>query len=125
MAYCSLEDENSRVLEVPLWMLDVAACSKTAVSKLAFVSADSLRELKEILESARLQGPLPTTPETQHQYLQDAKGAEGAYRRSGGDRTNVRYLLVPSAIRAGQTCRPTFNRRRCRCWRSYSGSIEG
>src|SRR5437764_13073187 len=65
VAYCSLE-ENSRVLEVPLWMLDVAGCSKTRVSKLAFVSADSLRELKEILESARLQGQLPTTPKTQH-----------------------------------------------------------
>src|SRR3954453_171028 len=33
VAYCSLKDENSRVLEVPLWMLDVAACSKTRVSK--------------------------------------------------------------------------------------------
>src|SRR3954453_20097859 len=33
VAYCSLEDENSRVLEVPLWMLDVAGCSNTAVSK--------------------------------------------------------------------------------------------
>jgi hypothetical protein len=77
VAYCSLEDENSRVLEVPLWMLDVAACSKTALSKLAFVSAESLRELKEILESARLRAQLPATPETQHQYLQDAKGAEG------------------------------------------------
>ena len=32
MAYCSLEDENSRVLEVPLWMLDVAVCSKAAAS---------------------------------------------------------------------------------------------
>src|SRR5689334_16411871 len=41
VAYCSLEHENSRVLEVPLWMLDVAACSKTQVSKLGFVSADS------------------------------------------------------------------------------------
>src|SRR5438270_8337695 len=77
VAHCSLEDENSRVLEVPLWMLDVAACSKTALSNLAFVSADSLRELKEILESARLRAQLPTTPETQHQYLQDAKDAEG------------------------------------------------
>ena len=77
VAYCSLEYENSRVLEVPLWMLDVAACSKIRVSKLGFVSADSLRELKEILESARLRAQLPTTPETQHQYLQDAKGAEG------------------------------------------------
>ena len=77
VAYCSLEDENSRVLEVPLWMLDVAACSKSAVSKLGFVSADSLRELKEILESARLRAQPPTTPERQHQYLQDAKGAAG------------------------------------------------
>ena len=77
MAYCSLEDENSRVLEVPLWMLDVAACSKNKVSKLGFVSTDSLRELKEILESARLGAQARTTPETQHQYLQDAKGADG------------------------------------------------
>ena len=75
--YCSLEDENSRVLEVPLWMLDVAACAKTQVSKLGFVSTDSLRELKEILESARLGAQARATPETQHQYLQDAKGADG------------------------------------------------
>ena len=32
VAYCSLEDENGRVLEVPLWMLDLATCSKTQVS---------------------------------------------------------------------------------------------
>ena len=56
MVYCSLGDENSRVLEVPLWMLDVAACSKTQVSKLGFVSTDSLRELKQVLEPARLRG---------------------------------------------------------------------
>ena len=77
VAYCSLEEENSRVLEVPLWMLDVAACSKNQVSKLGFVSTDSLRELKEILESARLGAQARTTPETQHRYLQDAKGADG------------------------------------------------
>ena len=77
VAYCSLEDENSRVLEVPLWMLDVAACSKTQVSKLGVVSTDSLRELKQVLESARLRAQAPTRPETQHRYLQDAKGADG------------------------------------------------
>src|SRR5438045_3012717 len=34
VAYCSLEDlQTSRVLEMPLWMLDVAACCKTRVSK--------------------------------------------------------------------------------------------
>jgi hypothetical protein len=46
------------------------------------------------------------------------------YRRFPGDRTNFRYSLVPSAIRVGQICRATFNRRSRRCWRSYSGSIE-
>ena len=77
MAYCSLENENSRVLEVPLWMLDVAACSKTQVSKQGVVSTDSLRELKQVLESAKLRAQAPTRPETQHRYLQDAKGADG------------------------------------------------
>lgn len=78
VAYCSLEEvQTCRVLEVPLWMLDLAACSKTPVFKLGFVSTDSLRELKEILESARLRAQPPTTPERQHQYLQDAKGAAG------------------------------------------------
>jgi len=77
VAYCRLEDENSRVLEVPLWMLDVAACSKTRVSKLAFVSTDCLRELKQVLESARLREQAMSRPETQHRYLQDAKGADG------------------------------------------------
>ena len=49
MAYCSLENENSRVLEVPLWMLDVAACSKTQVSKLG---AAETRVLRSRLPSA-------------------------------------------------------------------------
>ena len=77
VAYCSLEDENSRVLEVPLWMLDLAACSKTPVFKLGFVSTDSLRELKQVLEPARLRAQASNRPETQHRYLQDAKGADG------------------------------------------------
>ena len=77
MAYCSLEGENSRVLEVPLWMLDVAACSKTQVCKLGFVSTDSLRDLKQVLESARSRVQASTRSETPHRYLQDAKGADG------------------------------------------------
>ena len=52
MAHCSLEDvQTCRVLEVPLWMLDVAACCKTRVSRLGFASAQSLRELKEVVQS--------------------------------------------------------------------------
>ena len=65
MAYCSLENENSRVLEVPLWMLDVAACSKTQVCKLGVVSTDSLRELKQVLESAKLRAQAPTSTKLQ------------------------------------------------------------
>ncbi len=49
VAHCSLEDiQASRVLEVPLWMLDVVACCKTRVSQPGFASAQSLRELKEV-----------------------------------------------------------------------------
>jgi hypothetical protein len=77
VAYCSLEDVNSRVLEVPLWMLDVAACSKTQVSKPGLASTQSLRELKQVLESARLRVQAQSRPEPQHRYLQDAKGADG------------------------------------------------
>src|SRR5262245_63434596 len=41
VAHCSLEDlQTSRVLEVPLWMLDVAGCCKTRVSKRGFARAD-------------------------------------------------------------------------------------
>ena len=78
VAYCSLEDENSRVLEVPLWMLDVVACSKTQVSTEGFVSTESLRELKQVLGPARIHAHAYMMPEVQHQYLQDAKGADGA-----------------------------------------------
>ena len=78
VAHCSLEDvQTCRVLEVPLWMLDVAACCKTRVSKPGFASAQSLRELKEVLQSARPRVPAPIAPETQPRYLLDAGGADG------------------------------------------------
>ena len=78
IAYCSLQDvQTCRALEVPLWMLDVAACPKIQVSMQGFVSADSLRELREVLEPARLRAHAHTGPEMQHRYLQDAKGADG------------------------------------------------
>src|SRR5689334_16007401 len=50
VTHCSLEDVQAcRTLEVPLWMLDVAACCKTRASKPGFASAQSLRDLKEVL----------------------------------------------------------------------------
>ena len=78
VAYCSLEDVPAcRVLEVPVWMLDVAACCKTRVSKPGFASAQSLLDLKEVLQSAPARVRDHTTPETQHRYLLDAGGADG------------------------------------------------
>src|SRR5215469_3501739 len=78
VAHCSLEDvPTCRVLEVPLWMLDVAACCKTRISKPGFASAQSLRDLKEVLQSAQARVRDRTTPGPQHRYLLDAGGADG------------------------------------------------
>jgi len=78
VAHCSLEDVQAcRVLEVPLWMLDVAACCKTRASKPGFASAPSLRDLKEVLQAARSQVPAPIAPKTQPRYLLHAGGADG------------------------------------------------
>ena len=78
VAHCSLEDVQAcRVLEIPLWMLDVAACCKTRASKPRFAGAQSLRDLKEVLQAARPQVPVPITPKTQPRYLLHAGGADG------------------------------------------------
>ena len=78
VAHCSLEDVQAcRVLEVPLWMLDVGACCKTRASKPGFASAQSLRDLKEVLQAARPQVPAPIAPKTQPRYLLHAGGADG------------------------------------------------
>src|SRR5262249_7180004 len=78
VVHCSLEDvQTCRVLEVPLWMLDVAACCKTRVSKPGFASVQSLRELKEVLQSAVPRAQANDASETQRRYLLDAGGADG------------------------------------------------
>ena len=69
VAHCSLEDVPAcRVLEVPLWMLDVAACCKIRASKPASASAQSLRALKEVLQAARPRVLAPMAPKTQSRY---------------------------------------------------------
>jgi len=79
VAYCSLEDVPAcRALEVPLWMLDVAACCKIRASKPAFASAQSVRNLKEVLQAARPQAPALIAPKTQPRYLLHAGGADGS-----------------------------------------------
>ena len=78
VAYCRLEDVPAcRVLEVPLWMLNVAGCCKIRASKPASASAQSLRDLKEVLQAARPQVPAPIAPKTQPRYLLHAGGADG------------------------------------------------
>ena len=48
VARCSLEDvQPFRIREVPLWMLDAAACCKIHASKCKVANVVSLRELKD------------------------------------------------------------------------------
>jgi len=84
VAHCSLEDvQPVRVLEVPLWMLDVVACCKTRVAKSGLANLESLRELKALLHSARrAQGNI--VPAAQHQYLLEAGGADVTVADSRG-----------------------------------------
>jgi hypothetical protein len=78
VAYCSLEDAPAcRALEIPLWMLDVAACCKTQASKPGFASAQSLRDLQEVLQAARPQVAAPIAPQTRPRCLLNAGGADG------------------------------------------------
>ena len=77
VAYCSLEDvPTCRVLEVPLWMLDVATCCKIRLSRPGFANVQFLRELKEVLQSAQARVRDHTSLQTQHRYLLDAGGAD-------------------------------------------------
>ena len=117
VAFCSLEDlQACRVLEVPLWMLDVAACCKTRVSKPGFASAQSLRELKEVLQSARPQAQGHSTPDTQHRYSLDAGGANGSI--AGPDE------IEPTPVVCSSTMQSALDRSVVRCSTNNS-SIAG
>jgi hypothetical protein len=108
MAYCSLEEvQTCRVLEVPLWMLDVAACCKTRVSKPGFVSTQSLRELKEVLESAQPQTRADSAPEMQHRYLLKAGGADGGIDSSAE--------IEPTSVVCSSATQPAVDRSDVRC----------
>ncbi len=76
VARCSLEDAQPfRIVEVPLWMLDAAACCKIQAAKSSVVNVESLRELKELLQPTRRIDP-EFAIQTQHPYLLDAGGAD-------------------------------------------------
>ncbi len=76
VARCSLEDVQScRILEVPLWMLDAAACCRIRAAASRVTSTESLRELKALLQSTRRIDP-EFAIQVQHPYLLDAGGAD-------------------------------------------------
>jgi hypothetical protein len=73
---CSLEDvQPFRILDVPLWMMDPAVCSKIRAASSRVASVESLRELKALLRPER-----PVVSEFAIQarpaYLLDAGGAD-------------------------------------------------
>jgi hypothetical protein len=76
VARCSLEDvQPFRIVEVPLWMLDAAACCKIQASKCKVANVESLRELKALLQPTR-RIDLEFAIQTQHPCLLDAGGAD-------------------------------------------------
>jgi hypothetical protein len=108
VAYCSLEEvQTCRVLEVPLWMLDIATCCKTRVCKPGFAIAQSLRELKEVLQSAQPRAHADDTPEAQHRYLLDAGGADGDIAGPAE--------IEPTPVVCSSAMQPTLDRSVVRC----------
>jgi len=117
VAYCSLEDvPTCRVLEVPLWMLDVATCCKTRLSRPGFVSVQFLRELKEVLQSAQGRVRDQTAPEAQHRYWLDIGGADGSI--TGPAKNEPAHDVCSSATQ------PTLDRPAARC-STQDNSLDG
>src|SRR5215472_12178376 len=117
VAHCSLEDiQTSRVLEVPLWMLDVVACCKTRFSQPGFASIPSLRELKEVLQSAPQRARAHDTRETQPRYLLDAGGAYGGIDGPAE--------IEPTPVVCSSARQPTLDRSDVRC-PTENGALAG
>jgi len=101
---------------VPLWMLDVAACCKTRVSKPGFASAQSLRDLKEVLQSALPRAQAHDASEAQHRYLLDAGGADGGIDGSAE--------IEPTPVACSSAMQPTLDRSVVRC-QTKNSAITG
>ena len=104
VAYCSLEEvQTCRVLEVPLWMFDLATCCKSRVSKSGLASTQFLRELREVLQSAQAGARAHLTAQTQHRYLLHAGGADDdmadpAWRTAISDSLSCSELDTPRIV---------------------------
>ena len=87
VAHCSLEEvQPFRILEVPLWMLDGAACCKIRTARSGVANIESLRELKALLDCAK-DTDRAYGIQAQHQYLVDAGGADVNVAESTGIRS--------------------------------------
>ena len=76
VARCSLEDVHPfRILEVPLWMFDAAACCKIRTAGSSVATVESLRELQAVLGSTQ-RSDLDLAIQAQHRYLLDTGGAD-------------------------------------------------
>ena len=94
VAHCCLEElQTSRVLEVPLWMLDVAACCKTRVAHPGFAGAQSLRELKEVLQSAHLR-PTNKSYRIDETYIRIKGQDRYLYRAVDSTGQTIEFLLT-------------------------------
>jgi hypothetical protein len=73
---CGLEeDQPIRLLEVPLWMFEPAACDSLRVTESRAVSVDALRVLKALLHSVRSSSS-DVVVQAQHHCLLPAGGAD-------------------------------------------------
>ena len=108
VTYCSLEEVQAcRVLEVPLWMLDVAVCCRTRLCEAGFASAQSLRELKEVLQAAQSRSRASAVLKTEHRYSLNAGGADGGI---GGVAE-----VEPTPVVCSSAMEPTLDQSVVRC----------
>ena len=66
---------DSRALEVPQWMFDLAACSRTRITPSVAVTGAALLELKELLSRVR-PGKSAVVFDARHRSLLCAGGAD-------------------------------------------------
>jgi hypothetical protein len=76
VARCSLEDEQPfRILEIPVWMFDEAACCRIRTDGSSVVTVEALRDLMTVLRCPQRKDP-EFAIQGEHRYLLNAGGAD-------------------------------------------------
>ena len=76
VARCSLEDiQPFRILEIPVWMFDAAACCRIRTAGSSVVTVEALRDLMIVLRGTQ-RSDLDLAIQGQHRYLLNAGGAD-------------------------------------------------